>query len=197
MLLIETLLLLREGALTADALGRATARTQALRQPTYERTLLHIAGQWHQADARHVDAVEAYTRAIEMARAVGLRDTGAEAGRGLSLARLGRRPEAEDAAATAEHDSLHATVAELYLALEDHAKARHHAISGYKFSWADGPPYTFHWELQTCRTVLQALNESEPQLPPYDPTNIAPIKFEADIRRLLAEHAAKPKPPQT
>jgi hypothetical protein len=50
--------------------------------------------------------------------------------------------------------------------------------------------------LQTCRTVLQALNEPEPPMPPYDPANIAPIEYEADLRRLLAEHATKQKPPR-
>jgi len=33
-----------------------------------------------------------------------------------------------------------------------------------------------------------------PAMPPYDPAKQAPIPFEADILRLLKEHAAKQKP---
>jgi len=48
-----------------------------------------------------------------------------------------------------------------------------------------------HWALQTSRAVLAALGEPEPQLPPFDPTRIKTIEYEADIRRLIEEHAAK------
>nr|WP_294553917.1 DUF4062 domain-containing protein [uncultured Rhodopila sp.] len=194
-LLIEAQLAFREGALTAAALGVAVDRVHALAEPAIERRLRSLSGDWHQANFRNEAAVEAYGRAIEMAHAVGLRDTESEAARGLSLARLGHRAEAEAAAASAERDPPHAALAELYLELGDRNKARHHAIEGYKLAWADGPPYAFRWSLQTCRKVLQALNEPEPQLPPYDPARIKPIEFEADIRRLLAEHEAKKKPP--
>jgi len=64
-------------------------------------------------------------------------------------------------------------------------------MEGYKKAWADGPPYSFHRQLETCRTVLQKLGEPEPQLPPFDPDKIKPFPYEAEIRRLLAEHAAK------
>ncbi|HEY1936214.1 MAG TPA: hypothetical protein VGG99_29760 [Acetobacteraceae bacterium] len=134
-----------------------------------------------------------------MAREVGLSDTNCEARRGLSLARLGHRREAEVAAASAERDQPHVYLAELYLALEQRDQARTHALAGYKWAWADGPPWCHHWALQRCRAVLQALGEPEPQLPPFDPANIKPIDYEPDIRRLLAEHASKseaarPKP---
>ena len=135
--------------------------------------------------------MDAFARAIEMARAVGLSDTDSEARRGLSLARLGRRQEAEAAAASAERDPPHVSLAELYLALEQRDQARAHALAGYKWAWADGPPWCRHWDLQRCRAVLQALGEPEPQLPPFDPAKVKPIDYEPDIRRLLAEHAAK------
>ena len=187
-------LLFREDVLSADATAIAIAATQALGQPAYRRRLLSLSGDWHRVNCRDVAAVQAYASAIEMAHTVGLRDTRSEAGRGLSLARLGRPAEAEAAAASAERDPPHDLLAELYLALGDRERARHHAKEGHKLFWADGPPYTFHWQLQTCRAVLQALNEPEPQLPPYDPAKVRPIEFEADIRRLLAEHAAKKQP---
>jgi tetratricopeptide (TPR) repeat protein len=194
MLWTQTRLLFRERALTAETLASAVTRARTVGEPVIERWLLRLAGDWHHANGQYGPAVESYAQAIGMARAVGLHDPASEAGRGLSLARLGRRSEAEEAAASAERDPPHDILAELYWTLEDRGKARHHAREGYKLYWADGPPYALYWRLQTCRTVLHALGEPEPQLPPYDPARIAPIEFEADIRRLLAEHTANKNP---
>jgi len=94
-----------------------------------------------------------------MARNVGLSDTEAEAQRGQSLARLDRRTEAEAAALSVERDAPHASLSELWLALRQRDKARDHALSGYKWAWADGPPYYHRWDLERCRAALSALNE--------------------------------------
>ena len=39
--------------------------------------------------------------------------------------------------------------------------------------------------------MLRALNVPEPQLPPYDPEKHKPFPWEADIKRMLEERAAK------
>jgi hypothetical protein len=187
-LLVGARLAFREDVLTAAILRDATDRSHWLGQPTLKRLLLSLSGDWHQRYFRDELAVEAYGHAIEMARVVGIRDAISEVKRGLSLARLRRHAEAEAAAASAERDPPHSTLGELYLELGLRAKALHHAKEGYRRSWADGPPYVFHWHLETCRKVLKALNESEPQLPPYDPARVKPIDFEADVRRLLPGH---------
>jgi hypothetical protein len=124
-----------------------------------------------------------------MAHLVGLRDAESEARRGLSLARLGLRREAEEAAASAERDPPHDALAELYQVLGERAKARYHALRGYKLYWANGPPYSFHWPLQTCRAVLRALGEPEPHLPRFEGDKITPFAYEAEILHLLAEDA--------
>jgi hypothetical protein len=77
------------------------------------------------------------------------------------------------------------------LLLEQREPARRHALAGYKWAWADGPPWCWHWDLQRCRTVLQAIGEPEPLLPPLDPAKVKPLEHEPDIRRLLAEHAQR------
>ncbi|HTX48479.1 MAG TPA: hypothetical protein VME40_03710, partial [Caulobacteraceae bacterium] len=188
---VEAWLLFREGALTRQLLDDALARAQILGRPSFERYLLRLAGAWHRAAGRDEQAVSEFGRAIALAHAAGLRDTRSEAGRGLSLARLGCADEARAAAAGAEDDPPPDVLAALYLALGERDKARHHAREGYRLYWADGPPYAFHWELEACRAVLRELGEPEPPMRPYDPATIAPIDFEPDIRRLLAEHASK------
>lgn len=182
-------LLFREAALTIGFLDTAFARVRALGRRSFERSLWQLAGDWHQSAGRDAEAVDAFAHAIRMAREVGLSDTSSEARRGLSLARLGRWREAEAAAASAERDPPHVSLAELYLALKQRDQARTHALAGYKWAWADGPPWCHHWDLQRCRAALAALGEPEPQLPPFDPAKIQPLDYESAILRLLAEHA--------
>jgi len=187
----EAWLQFRESALTGEALGAAIVHTQAHGQRFYERDFHKLAGQWHQSLHQHQQAIDAFSQAIAMAHEVTLRDTDSEARRGLSLCRLGRVPEAQDAAASAERAPPQAALATLYLALNQPDQARDHALKGFRQYWANGPPYTHHWPLEECRVVLKALNEPEPVLPPFDPDEHQPFPWEADINRMLAEHAAK------
>ena len=157
----------------------------------YERWTLALAGEWHQSQGHHTDAIDAFTQAIAMAHEVHLRDTGSVARRGLSLARLGRAEEAQAAADSAERDPPRVALASLYLALNQPDKAREHALKGHEWAWANGPPYVWHWELEECRAVLRALNVPEPEHPPFDPAKHKPFPWEADIHRMLEEHARK------
>ena len=190
----EAYLLFREGALTRASLDHALTRARALGQPIFERWLMRISGEHRLAQGDNAGAEADFARAIEMAHGANLSDTESEARRGLALAHLpGRASEAATAAASAERDPPNDALAELYLALGDRDKARHHALAGYKRYWADGPPFTDHWSLETCRRVLRELGEPEPVLPPFDPAKIRPIEYESDLLRLLEEHAAKQK----
>jgi tetratricopeptide (TPR) repeat protein len=188
---IETNLLFREGTLTRDHLLATLDRVHVLGRRGPERRTHALAGEWHQSQGRHTEAIDAFAQAIAMAHEVNLRDTDSEARRGLSLARLGRIDEAQAAAASAERDPQDAPLATLYLALNQPDQARDHAREGYTWAWANGPPYVHHWPLEECRAVLRALKEPEPQLPPFDPEKHKPFPWEANIHRMLAEHAAK------
>lgn len=190
-LLARVGLLFRTGALTDAVLSSAIARTRSLGWGFHERALWSLRGQWLQATGDDAAGADSFAQVIAIARTVGLRDADAEARRGFSLARLGRRSEADAAAASAERDPPHDALAELYWQLGERDKARHYAVEGYKRYWGDGPPYASHWHLQACRAVLEKLCEPEPSMAPFDPAKIEPFPFEADIRRLLAEHAEK------
>lgn len=188
---IEAWLLFWEGALTPSLLHATLDRLHALGERSYERWSLALAGAWHQSQGRHTEAIDAFAQAIAMAHEVHLRDTHSEARRGLSLARFGRTEEAQAAADSAERDPPHAALASLYLALNQPDKAREHALKGHEWAWANGPPYVFHWQLEECRAVLRALNVPEPERPPFDPAKHPPFPWEADIHRMLEDHARK------
>jgi tetratricopeptide (TPR) repeat protein len=190
--LIEGELLWREGKLTEAWLLSASRKAERHRSRYAVRSLYKCRGAWHKSAGRYHAAFEAFDHAVAMAREVGLDEPVTEAERGVSLAYLGRREEALVAAERAESEgSPYAPLAELYLSLADDAKAKENALAGYLRYWAEGPPYCLHWELQTCRKVLKALGEPEPQLPPFDPARVEPIVFEAEIRRLIQEHETK------
>ena len=193
----EAWLLFREGALTPDHLRATLDRLHALGWRSEERWILALAGEWHQCQGRHTKAIDAFTQAVAMAHEVHLRDTDSEARRGLSLAKLGRTAEAQAAADSAERDPPHVALASLYLALNQPDKAREHALKGHEWAWANGPPYVHHWYLEECRAVLRALNVQEPEHPPFDPAKHPPFPWEADIHRMLEEHARKKREKDT
>jgi tetratricopeptide (TPR) repeat protein len=186
---LEVWLLLLNGELTIERLDSDIERVRSAGQRTPERRLWQIAGEWHLSLGDHAAAIEAFSNAIEMARVVGQRDLQSEALRGVSLALLGHKTEADQIATAlvAERDPPHIALARLFLALNQHDKARVHARTGYAWAWADGPPHCRKWELEACRSVLRELDEPEPVLPPYDPGRIPPLPHEAEIRRILDE----------
>jgi len=185
-----------DGSLTEPDLRDIIAKAHNLGTQFHERGLWRLLGEFYHLKRDFAQAVDASGYAIEMARNAGLIDPIAEAQRGLSLLSLGQCAAAETAATAAErhigaNPEAEPRLSELWLALGQRDKARDHALHGYKWAWADGPPYCHHLALEHCRAVLRALGEPEPVIPPYDSAKIEPLPYEADINRLLEEHAKK------
>jgi len=181
-------LLHREGTLTATWLQNAIGRVRDRSWRKTERYLLRLQGEWLQEKNHHNEAVQSFDRALEMAREIGSSDRRSEVRRALSLLSLNNWATAEAAATSAERNPPHAPLATLYLALGQHDNARRYALEGYKKAWADGPPYSQHWELQECRAVLKVLNQPEPLLPSYDPDKILALPYQSAVRRKIAQY---------
>jgi tetratricopeptide (TPR) repeat protein len=50
------------------------------------------------------------------------------------------------------------------------------ATAAYRLAWCDGPPFAYHWGLETARAHLAALGAPEPtDLPPYDEFSYEPM----------------------
>lgn len=131
-----------------------------------------------------------------MRREVGARNVKAETLLALAKFQLVQLPEPRQRAEelSQETDPAHLTLAELWLALGDRDRARHHALVAYRNAWADGFPHVFRYTLDRARSLLEHLGVEVPALPAYDPTTAETLPFEdvvvAYIDRLKAERAA-------
>jgi tetratricopeptide (TPR) repeat protein/energy-coupling factor transporter ATP-binding protein EcfA2 len=49
------------------------------------------------------------------------------------------------------------------------------AAKAYRAAWCDGPPFAYHWGLETARAHLIALHAAEPEMPPFDEYKYEPL----------------------
>lgn len=135
-------------------------------------------------------ATEAADYAIEIARKTGASDPNAQGCLARALALQGRHDEARRLAEESRlKDNWQA--AEVFLKIGDTDKAKEYALRAYKKAWADGPPHVLWWPLENSKRILARLSIAEPQLPPFDPSKIEPIPYEAEIRAAIEELKAK------
>jgi hypothetical protein len=108
--------------------------------------------------------------------------------RAWALAKLGR---ADDARAELANGEQRRYAAEAWLILGDREQARTCTLNACRWAWGEGPPYIHWYELERSRALLRELGEPEPQLPPFDPSKVKPIPYEAEIRAAIAKLKAK------
>ncbi len=177
--------------LAADGNNRSTIR------------YLHgLRGDWRLEQGEWGLAAASYQEAVRMARERGLSDAVSEIG--LALARHHLRllagplspEELAEARLEAERlatlrDPANRRLAQLWLALGDHERAKHHALEAYRGAWGDGEPYVFRYGLTKTTELLQEMNVPIPVLPPYDPAKDEPLPWEANVRVAIEKLRAK------
>lgn len=181
--------------LTNQQLDEAETIAQSGNNRIALRSLAELRGELALQHSDVHEAISGFERAIEMAQAVGVPVGRLEARLALAKAMAGDREQAREICdrlcELAEPPDV--GLAAAYLEIGDHDKAREHALKGYEWAWAEGPPYSYWWGLEQCRAVLKALGEPEPSLPAFDPKAVEPLPFEAEIRKLIAELKEKKK----
>lgn len=75
-------------------------------------------------------------------------------------------------------------LAQIEYEVGDYTTAGETAIQAYRSSWCDGPPYAYHWGLETAKQFIGKLGVSPPVMPPYNPNNYAPV-VEIDLNIAL------------
>ena len=132
---------------------------------------------------RWAEAIEALEESSRMLRESGMAAGHVQAGIALAQARLGDHETARRTLTSSQGqgNAPSLDLAELYMALGDHGRAREHALLGYKWAWANGPPYARHLDLQRAKAVYAGLGDPEPELPPHDPDKVGKIPHEDAI----------------
>jgi hypothetical protein len=150
-----------------------------------------LRGHWHLERSEWSLAAASLHEAIAMARAVGQTDAESETQLALARFHLNQLPdphhEAERLAGLGSSDA----IAELYLAIDDLDRAKHHALAAYKRYWADGEPYVYRYRLNKSRALLEKLNVPIPNLPPYDPSTRQPFPWEPAVHAAIAKFRAE------
>ncbi len=161
------------------------------------RSLHGLRGAWRLEQREWELAAASFAEGVRMARESSLTDAESETGLALAKHHLGQlaEPRREAERLTQLRKPAHRLLAQLWLALDDPAQAKPHALAAYKWAWADGEPYVHRYELTKTTELLQQMNVEIPKLPPYDPAKDEKLPWEDDlaaaIEKLRAEKEAK------
>jgi hypothetical protein len=183
--------------LREDDLIRAEGLARAGKDRGIIRHCHSLRGSWRMHQGEWELAMESYGEVLRMAHEVGRQDAGVEARLALARFHLGQKEEARSAAErlSAAKNSPDLSLAELWLALGEHERAKKHSLAAYEWAWADGEPYVRRYELNKARALLEKLGAEIPNLPPYDPAKDGKFPCEdevvAAIARLRAEKEAE------
>jgi hypothetical protein len=186
-----------QGTLQEPHLTAATILAEQDGNRTTLRHLHWLRGAWRLEQGEWAMAAASFDTAVTMARDVRLADAASETGLALAKHHFGQltgdaaRSEAERLAGLRQ--PAHRTLAQLWLALGDRAKAEHHALAAYRWAWADGEPYVHRYELAKTTELLQQMNVPVPVLPPYDESKDVPFPWEADVRAAIEKLKAEKK----
>lgn len=157
------------------------------------RRLHRLRGDWRLEQGEWALAAASYQEAIRLARERGILDSPSETFLALAKHHLGQLINSHDEAerlTQADRFSNH-RLAQLWLALGDTTKAKHHALTAYKLAWADGGPYVYSYGLIKATELLQQLNVPIPSLPPYDPAKDEHFPWEDDVHAAIEKLRAK------
>ncbi len=160
------------------------------------RDLHQLRGVWRLDQGEWAHAAMSFHEAVRMARESGIPDATSETGLALAKFHLGQlvEPQHEAKRLAQLREPAHYLLAKLWLAIDNKAQARHHALAAYQWAWADGEPYVRRHALTRTTELLQQMQIPIPNLPPYDPAKDEPFPWEADVRaaieKLRVEKAA-------
>jgi hypothetical protein len=149
---------------------------------------LALRSEWLLAQNQPAQALDAIDESLKIINRLGAPSASYHDLRAWALARLGR---AADARAELANGEQRRFAAEAWLILGDRGQARTCTLNAYRWAWGEGPPYIRWYDLERCRALLRALGEPEPQLPPFDPSKVKPIPYEAEIRAAIARLKAE------
>jgi hypothetical protein len=142
-----------------------------------------LRGEWLLARDQHGPALDAIDEALKIVNRLGTPRPEYHDLRAWALAKLGRGADACTELANGEQRRF---AAEAWRILGSRERARICALNAYRWAWGEGPPNIKWYDLERSRALLRELGEPESQLPPFDPSKVKPIPYEAEIRAAIA-----------
>ena len=154
------------------------------------RLLHRLRGVWMLERGEWASAESSFHESLSMARDRKLQDVVSQVGLGLAKFHLGQLYKPDEVRQQAEwldgrHSPAQLYLAMLWLAIGDPDQAKYHALAAYRWAWADGRPYTNHYELTKTTELLQQMNVPIPTLSPYDPAMDESFPWEAEVRAAI------------
>lgn len=189
----------RQGTLQEKQLAEAERLMIDGRNRAQLRTLHNLRGDWRLEQGEWALAAASYQEGVRLARERGLPDPASETGLALAKHHFHQlaNPQQEAERLVELRQPAHRLLAQLWLALGEFERAKHHALAAYQWAWADGEPYVNRYELEKTAELLQQMKIEIPTLPPYDPAKDEPFPWEAEVRaaieKLRAEKQAETK----
>jgi len=188
-----------QGDMGEEHLTHAEQLARAGKDRSTIRFLHRLRGEWQLGQGQHALAAESLHEAVRLAREVGQPDGQTEALFALARFSLNQLhdpcQEAERLPKARKPCHRAIAAAALWLAVGDRDEAEKHALTAYKWAWADGEPYVRRYELNQARDLLEQLGAEIPELPAYDPAKEEKLPWEdelvAAIEKLRAEKEAK------
>ena len=151
---------------------------------------LALRSQWLLGQDQASPALEAIDEALKIVHRLGTPKPEYHDLRAWALAQLRR---AADAQAELTQGPQRLSAAEAWLILGDQQQALACALNTYRRAWGEGPPYILWYSLERSRALLKQFGEPEPDLPPFDPSQVNPIPYAAEIREAIAKLNARKK----
>lgn len=183
-----------QGSLQEEHLAEAERLAAHGKDRTIIRYLHRLRGDRRLTQGEWELAAASYQEAVRLARDTrSVIDARSETGLALAKHHLGQlaNPREEAERLSQIRDPAHRLLAQLWLALGDPEKGKHHALAAYKWAWADGEPYVHRYELTQTTALLRQMNVPIPNLPPYDPAKDEPFPWEAEVRAAIEKLRAE------
>jgi len=184
--------------LTEKELTKAEELNRSSKSALGSRNLCALRGFWRLEQKDFASAKKSLYDAVTLAHKAGKIDRRSEIRLAIAKHNLGELPDPIHAAellAISPHESCHRALADLWFAIGEYDRAKHHAVAAYRWAWADGEPYVHRYELNKARALLDHLGTKIPELPHYDPSKAEKLPWEdkmtATLQKIRAEKEAK------
>lgn len=176
--------------LTEEVLAKAEEVNRFSRSALGIRNLCALRGFWQLENEDFELAKNSLHNAVALAHKVGKLDRRSEICLAIAKHNLKELPEPNRVAEQFSYnleEPCHHALADLWFAIGNQDKAKMHALSAYKWAWADGEPFVRRYELNKIHVLLEKLGADIPKLTPYNPDKDEKLPWEGKVATAIVK----------